>query len=192
MPGVVFMIVTSDWLILLLLGPQWIGASKIFAVLGMVGLVQPVAHTTGWLFISQDRTREQFRWGIIGSTFTIVSFVIGLKWGAFGVAASYSIIGLLVTTPVLFWFVGREGPVKTVDFYKALAFPALISLILFLVLISMRQFLKMNNPLHGILVSFFTGLSVCLLILLLFPAGRAALKDFGNIFHGLYQRQTIK
>jgi PST family polysaccharide transporter len=191
MPGVVFMIATSDWLILLILGPQWVEASKIFAVLGIVGLVQPIANTTGWLFISQDRTKAQFRWGIIGSTISIISFVIGLKWGAFGVAASYSIVGLLVTTPVLFWFVGREGPVKTIDFYKAMAFPAAISLILFLVLMALRQFLNMNNPIYGVMLSLFSGAFVCLLMLLLVPTGRATLRDLRNILHGLYQKHTI-
>ena len=42
MPGVVFMIATSDWLVLFLLGPQWREAGRIFMLLGVAAIIQPV------------------------------------------------------------------------------------------------------------------------------------------------------
>jgi len=188
MLGIVFMIVTSDWLILLLLGDQWIGASKIFAVLGIVCLVQPVSNTTGWLFISQDRTKEQFRWGIIGSTLSVLSFIIGLPWGAFGVAASYSISGLFIRTPLLLWIIGRRGPISTFDFYKAMVLPAAISSMLFLILLAIRFFTHIENPLYGLgllsAAAFLTSVGGLFLI----PKGREAMQDFRDVACSLLQR----
>jgi PST family polysaccharide transporter len=180
-PFIVFLIITSDWVILLILGPQWIDAAKIFAALGIGGLVQPVANTTGWLFISQDRTNEQFKWGIIGSILTILSFVAGLPWGALGVAASYSLSGLFLRTPLLLWIIGRKGPVKTTDFYKAMVFPVTISLLLVLSLVSVRGFIKIDGPLYGIGLLLAIGLIITAMCLLSMQKGRETIKDFKNI-----------
>jgi PST family polysaccharide transporter len=125
MPMVAMLIMTSDWVILFILGPKWTGAASIFTLLGIVGLVQPVASATGWLFIAQNRTNEKLRWGAIGGSMTLASFVVGLPWGAEGVAASYSLSGLLLRTPLLFWYVGRRGPVTTRDLYEVLLLPGL-------------------------------------------------------------------
>src|SRR5205085_7739866 len=55
MPGVVFMIGTSDWLVLFLLGPKWSDTGRIFMLLGSAALVQPVTRATLWLFTTQGR-----------------------------------------------------------------------------------------------------------------------------------------
>ena len=58
MPSVAVMIVTSDWLVRIVLGPKWAGVATILQILGAVALIQPIANTTGWLFITQGRTDE--------------------------------------------------------------------------------------------------------------------------------------
>lgn len=125
MPMVALLIMTSDWVILLVLGSKWTGAAPIFTLLGIVGLVQPVSNATGWLFVAQDRTHEKLRWGVIGGIMIVGSFVAGLPWGAEGVAASYSLSGLFLRTPFLFWYVGRRGPVTTRDLYEILLLPGI-------------------------------------------------------------------
>ena len=42
MPLVAFMIATSDWLVLFLLGPKWQEAGRIFMLLGIAAIIQPV------------------------------------------------------------------------------------------------------------------------------------------------------
>lgn len=118
MPMVALLIMVSDWIFSIVLGPQWTGAAQIFALLGIVGLVQPVSSATGWLFVSQNRTHEKLRWGIFSGAAILTSFFAGLPWGAEGVAASYSLSGLFLRTPLLFWYVGRRGPVTTRDLYE--------------------------------------------------------------------------
>src|SRR5260370_15175597 len=117
MPGVVFMIVTSDWLVLFLLGPQWREAGRIFMFLGIAAIIQPVTKTTWWLFSTQGRTGELFHWGLISGTIAGVSIMAGLPWGATGAAASYAGTDLCVATPLLFWCGGRKGPVRPSAFY---------------------------------------------------------------------------
>lgn len=181
MPIMIFMIATSDWLVQLLLGSQWSDTSRIFALLGIAGLIQPVANSTGWLFMSQDRAHHMFQWGFIGGTTAIASFIIGLPWGPVGVAASYSSIWICACMPLLFWFVGRTGPVKTGDFYRVLAPFICASLGTLLLLLVFRKYVEISNPLLGCAIAFgITGIAF-LAILMALPAGRLALQDVKSL-----------
>jgi len=77
-PGVVFAVCTSHQLIVTVLGDRWSGAVPIFAVLGVGALFAPIGNSTGWLFITQERTREMRNWGTLSSLLFTVSFVVGL------------------------------------------------------------------------------------------------------------------
>ena len=182
MPGVAFMIACSDWIVSLVLGPQWTEAARIFALLGVVGLVQPVANTVGWLFITQGRTREMLRWGLIGSAIIIAAIAAGLPWGALGVAASYSIVFVFVVVPLLFWYVGRSGPVRAADFYRTIAPVACASACAFGALLLLRRVAVAARPLTGLLLGLAVAAAVTLLVLYALPAGRAALRDFKQLF----------
>ncbi len=171
MPGMMFLIVMADEVILLLLGPQWSETSRIFMVLGISGLMQPVANSTGWLFISQGRTREMFRWGFIGSGKTVLAILAGLPWGAFGVAVSYTAVGL-VTGPLLYWFVGRTGPVGFRDIYRALGTPLLISFGVLFSLVVLKTFSGTTHPLLLVIEALGVTVFTCGLFLLLIPGGR--------------------
>lgn len=180
-PLMVFMIATSDWLVLLLLGAQWGGTSRIFVLLGIAGLIQPVANSTGWLFISQGRSHHMLQWGLIGGTINIVSFFVGLPWGALGVAAAYSLIWTFICMPLLFWFVGRTGPVKTGDFYRVLAPFMAAALSTLLALLAFRHYVSISNPLLGCSVALIITAIAFLSVLAVIPAGRLALLDVKNL-----------
>ncbi len=68
-------------LIVILLGEKWMAAGEIFRWLGLLVFMQPVANATGWLFITQNRTGETLRWGLVGSTLSVIAIVSGLPWG---------------------------------------------------------------------------------------------------------------
>ncbi len=79
-PLIVFMIATSDWLVSLLLGSQWSEASPIFSILGIVAFTQPVSNSTGWIFITQNRTHHMIQWGAIGSILSASYDTVGCNW----------------------------------------------------------------------------------------------------------------
>lgn len=181
MPGAVFTIATSDWLIWLLLGPQWTGASLIFALLGITALVQPVSNTIGWLFTTEGRTWQLLQWGFINGVMAIIAIVGGLPWGAVGVAASYAITGLLIRTPLLFWWVSRGGAVRTSDFYRTMAPSAYASVGALLALLAFRYWVSISDPRIGLAIAFAIAVAVTLLIFAALPKGRLALRDFKDL-----------
>lgn len=115
-PGIAALSMAAEPVVSLLFGERWLAVAPIFAWLGIAGLMQPVSSTTGWIFICQGKTGTMFRWGVYSALTTVLSFVIGLKWGAVGVAAAYAISGYALRLPVLAVLMQRVGPVSARDF----------------------------------------------------------------------------
>lgn len=127
MPIVVFLFVVADKAVLIVLGDQWIGAVPIFRVLALAAFVGTThAVGSGAVFVALGNVRRQFLASLVRSIFLAVSFFIGLRWGAIGVAAAYSIYSVLSRMPtvaVCFWGTG----LKLADFLGAIWRPTLTS-----------------------------------------------------------------
>ncbi|WP_174274654.1 lipopolysaccharide biosynthesis protein [Sphingomonas bacterium] len=121
-PGIAVSIATSDGLMIFLLGPTWGGAGPIFFWLALTGLIQPVANATGWLFISSGRGGPMLRWGLFSAIVSIIGFVVGLRWGAVGVAASIFFTALM-RVPPLYAYCVKGTSVRQRDLYVAMVNP---------------------------------------------------------------------
>ncbi len=125
-PGMAALVATAASVISLLFGARWAAVTPIFLWLGIASLIQPINNTAGLIFICQARTQAMFRLGMFTSSTAVLSFLIGLKWGVVGVAASYAISDYVVRLPVQYWSVGRVGPVSVMDLASIQA-PLLVS-----------------------------------------------------------------
>lgn len=105
---------------LVVLGAQWEAAAVIFAGFTLAALGMPLTTAATWLFTSQGRGRDMLLTSAWVSGISLVSFVVGLPFGPVGVALAYSGIGLLVGMPVLYFFAGRQGPVRTPDLWASI------------------------------------------------------------------------
>jgi O-antigen/teichoic acid export membrane protein len=180
MPAVALLIVSSDWIISIVLGAQWKDAGAILVFMSIAGLFQPIMNTAGSVLVTQGRGRHLFYWSLISSPLSILSIVAGLPWGALGVAASYSLTRVFITNPLMYWFVGRSGPVRTMDFYRLLAPFTAAAAAGILACMAFRHFFQVSNPVLGVAVCFSLIAGANLIVLSLTNAGRAALLDIKN------------
>jgi PST family polysaccharide transporter len=118
-PGVMACALCSHEVVILLLGDRWAEADKIFFWLSLAAITQPVGNATGWLFMSSGRAGAMMRWGMVSTPITIASFLIGLPWGASGVAAAY-FFSQALRLPILYRWCSKGTPVQQSDFYYAL------------------------------------------------------------------------
>src|SRR5437870_6893704 len=190
MPGIVFMIATSDWLVLFLLGPQWREAGRIFMLLGAAAIIQPVTRTAPWLFTTQGRARELLHWGFISSFIAVISIVAGLPWGAMGVAATYAATDVCIRTPLLFWCVGRCGRVRSTDLYRTIAPAVCASLCSLAALLICRPRLSAStNFIARLIMSIPITLLVSFLVFAALPAGRMAIRNLKEMALLIFKRQ---
>jgi O-antigen/teichoic acid export membrane protein len=67
-------------------GDRWAGAAPLLAILSLAGIPQCLVATTAWLNQAQQRTDVMFRVSLFWTLAGCVGIVIGLHWGATGVA----------------------------------------------------------------------------------------------------------
>ncbi|UYY57068.1 lipopolysaccharide biosynthesis protein [Sphingomonas sp. S2-65] len=186
LPGVIFMIGTSDVLIVTLLGPEWVAAGKIFSALGYAALVQALNNPTGWLFVSQGRTREYMLWGFFSSTTSILAFVCGLWAGPFGVAAAYAISEYL-RTPLLWAVVTRSGPVRPSDIIRTTT-PHIAACVTTLILVHLLRRVPSLPSIELLGLALASSYAAYLAVMFLFSEGRSTMTDSLNILRGLIDR----
>lgn len=175
LPGVAFAIAMSDVLIPFVLGEQWLPSASIFMALGFAGLMQPLNNPAGWLFISQGRSTEFMIWGLITAAIAVTSFVAGLRWGALGVAVAYA-ISEYIKTPLLWLYISRRGPIRVSE-VAVFCGPSVLAAHVALLAAFLTHDIAANLGLVGIAAAGSLSYVVFVLILFVFPAGRATLTE---------------
>lgn len=138
LPLVVVLAVAAEEVVLVMLGEQWLPAARIFQLLAVASLVQLVSTTTGWIYTSTGRGGPYAVWAVIGGVVTVSGFLVGVRWGVEGVAASYAITQLALFVPG-FALACRHSPVRLSDPFRAMVRPAVIAAGVLAVSVSVRS-----------------------------------------------------
>jgi PST family polysaccharide transporter len=171
----------SDDLIRVVLGQQWLGAGSIFMILAIAAVGQPVSNSLGWVYISQGRTDRQMKWALVSSPVIVAGFVIGLPWGAIGVATAYAISCHVLRIPS--WcYALRFSPVKLRDILGTIWRSFAASVIMFASIIYTRTSLSAVHPLQRLFLSCAVGFLVFITIVAVWPRAR---KETLGLLEGL-------
>lgn len=178
MPIVAFLFVAAEDTIDLLLGHKWIDAVPLFRILGPAAFFGTFNVATGWVYTSLGHTNRQLKWGLITSSVTVIGFAIGLRYGAEGVAAAFSIVycGLNLGVPGLAYCY-RGTPLRLRDAWEALWRPSVTSISAGVALYLIREY-AIHMPTHAFPALMIQGVIYCTLYVLawcLLPDGKKRL-----------------
>ncbi len=185
LPFVAVLLVGADWIIEIALGPQWTGASRIFAWLGLALIAQMTLISSGWLFLSQGRSRDFLTWGLMGSGLSVLSFIVGLPYGAIGVAAADALTSVFIRMPLLVWWMGRRGAVTVRDLVRSLAPFVAVSVLVVLCGVLMRRHTDLANPILGLAVLCALVAALSTILYAIIPSTRTALRDVRHLFSAI-------
>lgn len=99
----------ADWVVRLLLGPQWAEAIPVFRVLCVFGLLEPVAWLLGLILVAHGQPGAMARWRAVTFVAVAAAFAAGLPWGVLGVAAGYTLSGVVTRVWLVFFVARRVG-----------------------------------------------------------------------------------
>ena len=172
-PAIVYLFLDAPIVIPLILGNQWLEAIPIFRVLAPVAVAALFQIGFQWCYVSLGRADRQLLWEITNTLVTLIAFAIGLRWGAIGVAAAYSIASILLL-PLGAAYCFRNTPVGPRDLLSAFLRPGAAAagagLILFL--FSRAVWIEGLAKTVGIHALVFAAAYVLLWLVL--PGGRQA------------------
>jgi PST family polysaccharide transporter len=95
--------VFADDLIFVVLGPKWKDTVMLFRLLSPTILVFAMINPMGWLLISTGRVGRSLKIALVLAPLVISAYLIGLPYGASGVAFAYSAVMMLWLIPHIAW-----------------------------------------------------------------------------------------
>jgi PST family polysaccharide transporter len=119
-PLMIGLFVLADKFILVFYTAEWSGAINTLRILSLVGFLQSIAATVGWIYQSQARTDLMLKWGVFSSFIYLVSFALGVFTASIEAVAFF----YLISNVFLFYW-NFTIPCRLID----LSFTAIISAI---------------------------------------------------------------
>ena len=141
--------------------------------------------------MTQDRTAEMLRWGLIASVINALGIVAGLPFGAIGVAAGFALSGL-VKLPFMFYMIGRRGPVSATDVLQSMLPSTLAAILVAAAIFCLRRWTTFHALPPGGSIGLLALLSVALAFVCFWcmPQSRQALREFAKLTGAAAQRNT--
>ena len=99
LPTLAFVSAAADPVVRVLLGDQWLEAIPLLRWLSAAAFLRCFSKVAQWLFLAEGRTQIQLRWGLLSTPLYVVSVVIGVQWGAYGVAVGFFTATALLVVP---------------------------------------------------------------------------------------------
>jgi len=118
-PPLFSLAICADDVVYVIAGPQWSQAADILRVLAPVSALQVGYATTDWLMRSQGHADRLFRWTAIDTATCFLGSILGLPWGATGVAAGLAAASVLLFLPS-FVYAAKGTTIRLTDTIEAM------------------------------------------------------------------------
>src|SRR5262249_5396695 len=128
LPPLFSLAICADDVVYVLAGPQWSEAADIVRLFAPVGALQVGYATTDWLMRSRGQADRVFRWTVIDTATCFAGCILGLPWGAIGVAAGLAVASFLLFVPS-FAYAARGTTIRLADALEAML-PCFVLMIL--------------------------------------------------------------
>lgn len=170
------------------LGPGWEMVSDVFAALAPSAIFLPLNSVTTWLFASQARGSEFAVASALTGALSVAAFLAGLAYGPTGVALAYSVCGLVMGLPILYYIAGRSGPIRASDLWRAtLRQSPVWGVVSALTYLAFRWFEK-APPIIAVAICGSIGALGGLAFIALYPPSRRAATEMMKAVRAFYVR----
>ena len=179
MPLIVYISIYSHPLVYLSLGSQWMDAVPILRLLAISMFAHPILTPLGMVMLSSGHGKRYFFWGLFTSLSIVIGFVVGIRWGVIGVAASWPIATAANLIFSLF-FVFKGSPIGMVSTLRNIYRPAIASISMAIVLLLTYEFISSFNLVSQMTISILLGSGIYFFIWMLFPGGYENIVEFAS------------
>lgn len=175
MPLGVFVATHSEDITLLALGEKWLPAAPFLIAFAVAAAVKPTIASTAIVLLTLGRSRVLLGLGLLHSLVFILFLIVGVFWGALGIAVAHVGATVITIAPRLYY--GFKGsPISVGAFFSATRFPIGSSAFMAVSLIMFRLNVIIEDTFNSLLTGCVIGLTTYLLPWILLPSGRAELR----------------
>jgi O-antigen/teichoic acid export membrane protein len=118
----------AEDIIRVFLGPQWGAAAPVLRMMAPTIIAFKLMNPFGWFMQATGHAGRGLVMALLLAPVVTLGYVVGLPYGATGVAAGYSVGTLLLVVPIIFWSTRGTG-ISFVDPFRVVVRPLLSILI---------------------------------------------------------------
>jgi O-antigen/teichoic acid export membrane protein len=177
MPIVIFCLVNTDTIIHILLGQNWTEVVPIFRALGPAAFLGTMNIAAGWVLVPLGLGKRRLKISVYGAVLVLAAFIIGVNWGALGLAIAFSIAEVVKRGPQLH-YAFKGTPISLRDLGHAIYMPCISSLLSGIACMMIRNTVAYDIPRYSELalqVLLYAILYIIIWIAL--PRGRSQFMD---------------
>jgi O-antigen/teichoic acid export membrane protein len=115
-------------------GNNWLPSVRIIQILSLVGILQALSNPIGSLLLAKGRADLGFKYNVFVVVVVAIASLIGIRFGAEGVAMGLLITGLFVFFPLGFYLRNQLVIISYKDYFNSLKIPFVSSAIMLFVL----------------------------------------------------------
>lgn len=160
-------------------GHRWSEVAAIFAWLAPTGFIQSLLSSGGPVFMTFGRTDTLFRVSVVATALHVCGFLVGVRWGAVGVAACYFVTNVIAFFPTMLLIL-KCVDARMSQLLKAVQRPLIMTIIMSALLYLLRGEVMQLS------------IQPALQLLLLVAAGAALYLSMAMIRSGALERDMLR
>jgi O-antigen/teichoic acid export membrane protein len=168
--------ICSKQLVALLLGQRWSGAVDIAKILAVAMFIRPVITTVGFVMLSCGKTARYAVLGVLDSVALVAAVSVGVMWGARGVAVGHVAATYIAFLPLV-WAALKDTPVELSLWLRAIARPAVCSLVMVAMLYIMSSLIPFESNVAALSAYIPAGVVCYFAGMLALPGGKDILRE---------------
>ncbi len=130
--------VLASELVMAFFGEKWAPSIPVMQILALIGILQSVLFFNGSVLKASGKPSWQFGIMLLTAVFTVLAFLVAVRWGIVAVAASFVIVGYLLA-PISYLAVRKLIQIDVRTYLGQFAAPIFASLIMVLVILGLKQ-----------------------------------------------------
>jgi O-antigen/teichoic acid export membrane protein len=171
LPMGVFIALYADEITLIVLGPAWAEAAVFIRIFGIAATLRPVIGTSAVVLISSGHTGRYLVTAVGHSLVLLAFMLIGLRWGATGIA-----VAQVATTVALLWpklyYSFAQTPVSIPSFFTAIRTPMIATAGMTIGLLVLRELGYVGGAMAQLTAGILVGGTLYLACWWVQPRGR--------------------
>lgn len=185
-PFIACLVLSSKEIVLLGFGRKWEAMIPIFQILIISGFAQIIGNLTGMIYVAMGMGKRMLQWGLMGSSWLVLSFFVGIPYGVKGVAIAYTAAMLLLIIPCIAYAI-YPTPIKFSDVLHSIMLNLALAVISTAIAYYVKlQFLETRTIITNFLLSSSTLCGTYLSLEILSFGSLRKLRDTLKSFHSLF------
>lgn len=185
-----FCAIYAEEIVNVVLGPNWVGTAIFLKIVAIGAAVRPVVATSSVVLITLGKHKTILVLAIVHSVLMVAFMVMGIPWGAVGIAAAHLLATIVLMFPKLHYsFVG--SPVTMRMFCGSLSQPVLATSAMGIALFLLHPFTSPYGNFYSLSIGIVAGAAIYLGFFAALPGGQFKLRLLcSDVIDSLWRRSA--